>query len=345
MFISGFLQKAENIIAKKKRMAEEQVFNKGMFEEVCRRYDLGKLNEVPMRETRGRINNIFRVQAWSGDYIMRAKELTEWEASQRAFEHKVTDFLYETGCPIETPYFLPNDEGDKITKIGALSVEVYRRLSGIPGDIRGDGSKTDIISLAAQYHQAIKSFPKEVMPDRHESEYDQSGWLRERLDAIEERVRQDPKTKIDQVLGDNRRLIVSAYDLLQENVTPREAELPIHSDMHAGNIIIEGDKVKLIDFGSVRPGTKAGELWAESQTSPRKLSEIVETYREIGELSDEEVAHIRPEGIFRRLHGIRWTYEDMRGTDEKKASGLDYMIQGLKKSVKQFENQLAGLEN
>jgi len=323
-------------------MDENSIFAREDFEKVIGKYDLGSIVKEPVLEKGGLVNYNFCVDTTDGKYMFRATDgLSDQELGKRYLEHAVTEHLSNSDFPYESPFFLTNDDGEKITRIGEKTFEVYKRVEGEAGSPIEKENAEEAIKMIAEYHKAMNGFSVDSSSSRVPSEYDESGWLKSEWDKIGKKV-QNPENETDQLIKDNMDKIMGAYELVKETATPNNPNVFVHGDFHPGNMIYRDNKlVGLIDFGNVKYGTKEQDLHRTSDCELEDLSQRVGEYRKFNDLSSNEESNILPESIMQRLSTIRWAYLSMKKSPEKRDAMLKGMMGGLDRAVSNYEQKLS----
>lgn len=309
------------------------------FEAIARSYGLGKITASPEIEEGGAVNHLFKLSTDRDTYMVRVRtgELAPHQREKKIFEYVVTDFLHDTEFEYGTPHFLPNEEGEKLTFYPGKEVDVYIRLPGVPL-VKGPHINPEVIEAVARCHRAMADFPLETKPTETSDVYDEKGLLYSELLSIEERVA-NPKTEVDALMKGQMDFLKKAYASVRKHARPNILYIVVHNDIHLGNILGSERKVTgIIDFGNVKLGSKEQDLIKLTTGEPTELADLVREYRRHNPLSDQEVANIIPEKIFKMLHGIKWVYQGMRKNPELRKQIIEKQLIGLRRTMAYFDS-------
>jgi len=305
-----------------------------LFEEVSRRYNIGRIKGEPVHEKMGCVNHNFAVETGDGVYMVRYQPtIYPWSLKRKSLEYGVTDFLHESDFELETPFYLPNDAGEKATLIDDKMIEVYKRVPGVSAP-DAPWSVDDLIVAAAKYHNAVRGYKIDEASVKAKENYDSEGKLSGSIDVcITKAILQ--RTIEDKIIFQNAGLLLDAYDYAMAVGHPNKPDSVAHGDIHPGNVTYLNDVLHgLIDFGNVKESSKDGDLCKFVDCDADEFSRRKEIYRSVGELSDAEERELVPRAIIHKLNAINWAYNFFDKSPEKRPKMLNDMTRKLRKIVK-----------
>jgi Ser/Thr protein kinase RdoA (MazF antagonist) len=283
------------------------------FEQVARRHDLGRITAEPVLEQNGIINYNFKVKTTTGEYMVRVRRADPEKDKEReeSLEYKATDFL-QGRFSYQTPFFIPNDDGMKFTRIDGNTFETYERLLGV-NPVRGVIPRAEIARAIAEYHNTIAGFPKYNLPKIQPTYFDPKGNLAMSLERVFNSLGTDEASS---TIKSNSHLISWVYEALRTRPHLSERNILAHSDYHYGNILSQDNRITgIIDFANAKWATKARDLVKITEPDPQDIASLVREYRRYGEMSDAEADRIMPDKLLQALNVICWSYAGVEKGD------------------------------
>jgi thiamine kinase-like enzyme len=113
--------------------------------------------------------------------------------------------------------------------------------------------------------------------------------------------------------------------------------VPCHNDLLAANIMVQPDRVWLIDYeysGNNDPCFELGNIWSEAALAPERLDELVTAY--YGRYDPERIARARLQGVMSKYGWMLWASIQEATSD----ASFDFWSWGLEK----YERAIAEFE-
>lgn len=303
---------------------------------ILKKYNLGRAKKIKVVEG-GIVNYNFDVETNKGRFIVRFMhcELDDERRNRFVLKFKVLDCLKGKDFPYKTPVPIRNKDGEHLTKMREKYAWIYEWIGGksIPR-----ANKTQISEIA----KAIATYNKFISKWKWKYEPDDYGWLIGKYLRMKKVSGRKP---LDKIMLKNVDFFEKTF--LEWKKKPFNKNIiPIHSDLHQGNVLFDGDKVvAILDFGNIKLSPRVRDVahligtfaFDKAKLNRSKMKNLLRIYEEIAPLTKREKAMIIPYIIQYNCIIFWWTYGHMEQAKHKKYSSLKLIIETTKNLVRTRE--------
>ena len=221
-----------------------------------------------------------------------------WSNAQILEEHRFSQELVEAELPVVAPLA---HEGKTLHEYKGYRFTAYPRRGGHPINV----DDMDILHRMGQYLGRIHAIGA-LEPFEHRNTLDVIQQMREDIVFLQSNF-------IPQGLQEaHRSLADDLLDVLQRRLDeiPTSANIRLHGDCHAGNILWRDDKPWFVDFDDCINGPAIQDiwmlLWGNRSEQERQLSEISEGYNEFNDFETSQLGWIEILRSYRIVHQAAW---------------------------------------
>ena len=225
-----------------------------------------------------------------------------WSREQIDEEHRFTRVLFDAEIPVVPPLVL--DETGRFPTIAQhddFCFALYPRQGGRAPELDDLEHLHQLGRYIGRIHAAGMAFPfryrvrLEVAQARHNAEFlREAGFMPTELTAAHRAV-------CDEILA------------IVESRRPdagRFAQISLHGDCHAGNVLWRDDRPHFVDFDDALTGPAIQDLWmllsGDRQSQQRQLADILEGYEMFARFDPAELDLVEPLRAMRVLHFNAW---------------------------------------
>lgn len=303
---------------------------------ILEKYNLGKVGKIKVVKG-GIINYNFDVETEKGRFIVRFMGSKMKDHNRKKFDLKfeVLDYLNNKDFPYKVPVPIKNKVGRYLTRIGEKHAWVYERIHGqsIP--------KLNEIQIK-ELTKATSVYSKFVSKRKWKFKVDDYKWLLEKYLRMK---KVKGKRSLDKMMLENIDFFEKTF--LEWKKKPFNKNIvPIHSDLHQGNVLFDGDKIiAILDFGNIKVSSRVRDVAYLVRTfcfdgiklNRTKMNALLKEYDKVSPLSKKEKTEIIRFIIQFNCIVFWWTYEKMNQAKRDKYSTLKWIIDTTKELVKTKE--------
>jgi homoserine kinase type II len=292
---------------------------------ILKKYDLGKANSIK-KITGGLINHNFDVKTGGGRFVVRfiGGEFNDYKKKKFKLKFKVLEALDNKKFPYKTPTPIKNKEGKYLTGLGRKNAWVYERIEGKTISKTNPRQADELIKALATYNKFISKMKSKYKPDNY-------GWLFDHYATMRKVKGRKP---IDKLMLKN----IDFFEELLKRVLKKPFNkkiIPLHSDMHEGNVLYDGNKVvAILDFGNVKLEPRIYDVahlvrtfcFDKGKLNLTKMKRVLKIYEKTNPLTKEERGEIVRSIILYNCIVFWWIYLDMKQDMHKRGSYFKFVL-------------------
>jgi len=295
---------------------------------LLKKYNIGKAERIKVVRG-GIINYNFNVKTDKGRFIVRfmGGEIDKRKKKKLDLKFKVLNYLKKEKFPYKTPTPIKNNEGKHLTRLGEKTAWIYERIDGKTVAMKSLNEKqiNEIIKAMATYHK--------FLGEKNWGKWDPDlSWLMKKYDEMEKIKSRKP---IDKLVLNNIDFFKSILKRLLKRKFNKNI-IPVHTDMHQGNVLFDGDKVvAIIDFGNIELGPRVKDvayLILHFGLNNRKIDKVKRNklfreYNRINKLTVAEKKEIINCNMEYNCIVFWWNYAEMKQRLDRKYAWLRNAIE------------------
>lgn len=292
---------------------------------ILKKYNLGSAEKISVVKG-GIVNYNFDVKTDKGRFIVRFlnDKLDDDKKKMLNLKFKVLAYLKKENFPYRTPTPIKNKDGKFLTTIRGKTAWIYERIEGLSISKANSAQIKEIIKALATYNKFVgrKDWGKK---------FRDYAWLRDKYSEMRKAKIRKP---IDKLMLDN-------VDFFEDTLNralkrPVSNIIPIHSDMHHGNVLFKGNKiVAILDFGNLKLAPKAMDVAYlirqfgrdGNNLNKRKMNNILKEYRKFNRLTKKEESEMINLMMKYNCIVFWWFYSEMKQELDKREIWLKNTIE------------------
>lgn len=246
-------------------------------------------------------NRVYRVDIFdAAPIVAKFYRNGRWSDTQLREEHAFAQAL----AAAEIPVVAPLDDDGTLHEHGGFRFALYPCRGGRWPDLDAPDTLRQLGRLVARIHQigAVQPMPSRPVLDSERLGHEPCDYLLEE-DAV-------PPTLVDAYES----LIDDLLDRVdsQFEAVGRVTEIPIHGDLHPGNILEDGEQLHIVDTDDCCVGPAVQDLWmflsGDDDARSRQLGYLLEGYETFRNFDRRELALVESLRTLRIMHYAAWLH-------------------------------------
>ncbi|MEM1438090.1 MAG: serine/threonine protein kinase [Pseudomonadota bacterium] len=246
-------------------------------------------------------NRVYRIDIFDAPPIVaKFYRNGRWSDEQLREEHAFAQAL----AAAEIPVVAPLGDNGTLHEHGGFRFALYPCRGGRWPDLDAPDTLRQLGRLVARIHQigAIHPMPSRPILDSERLGHEPCDYLLE-ADAV-------PPTLVDAYES----LIDDLLDRVdaQFEAVGRVTEIPIHGELHPGNILEDGEQLHIVDTDDCCIGPAVQDLWmflsGDEEARSRQLGFLLEGYETFRNFDRRELALVESLRTLRIMHYAAWLH-------------------------------------
>ncbi|MEO0614872.1 MAG: serine/threonine protein kinase [Pseudomonadota bacterium] len=246
-------------------------------------------------------NRVYRVDVFdAAPLVAKFYRNGRWSDAQLQEEHAFAKALADAEIPVVAPL----DDDGTLHRHGGFRFALYPCRGGRWPDLDAPDTLRQLGRLVARIHQIGAVQPMQARPvlDSERLGHAPCDYLLE-ADAV-------PHTLVDAYES----LIDDLLDRVdaQFEAVGRVTEIPIHGDLHPGNILEDGEQLHIVDTDDCCIGPAVQDLWmflsGDEDARSQQLGYLLEGYEMFRNFDRRELALVESLRTLRIMHYAAWLH-------------------------------------
>ena len=246
-------------------------------------------------------NRVYRVDIFDAPpLVAKFYRNGRWSDAQLREEHAFAQAL----AAAEIPVVAPLDDDGTLHVHGGFRFALYPCRGGRWPDLDAPDTLRQLGRLVARIHQigAVQPMPSRPVLNSERLGHEPCDYLLE-VDAV-------PTTLVDAYES----LIDDLLDRVdaQFEAVGQVTEIPIHGDLHPGNILEDGEQLHIVDTDDCCIGPAVQDLWmflsGDEDARSQQLSYLLEGYETFRNFDRRELALVESLRTLRIMHYAAWLH-------------------------------------